>query len=81
VPYRQLNHDLDEQIAQRLDVWLGSRTVPTIVVAERGKIDPIAPPAAADLKALRNVDRGSMLHEPEEATLHAFLVRHGFLSD
>jgi len=81
VPYRQLNHDLDEQIAQRLDVWLGSRTVPTIVVAERGEVDPIAPPAAADLKALRNADRGSMLHEPEEATLHAFLVRHGFLSD
>ncbi|MCS6872824.1 MAG: hypothetical protein NZ571_15365 [Anaerolineae bacterium] len=80
VPYRQVNHDLDEAIAWRLDAWLGSRTVPTLVVAERGALDPIAPPAEANLKALRNTDRGTMLHEPEEGTLRAFLMRHGFLS-
>lgn len=81
VPYRQLNVDLDEQAAYRLDAWLGSRTVPTLVIAEQGSIDPITPPAEADLTHLRNTDRGSMLHEAEEDTLRAFLIRHGFLAD
>ncbi len=80
VPYHQVNQDLDEQVAWRLDSWLGSRTVPTLVVAEHGALDPIAPPVDANLKALRNTDRGTMLHEPEEATLRAFLARHGFLA-
>lgn len=79
VPYRQVNHDLDDDIAARLDTWLGSRTVPTFVIAERGQLDPIAPPNDADLTRLRNVDRGTMLHEAEEATLRAFLERHGIL--
>jgi len=81
VPYRQLNIDLDEQSAFKLDHWLGSRTVPTFVIAERGSTAPIFEPAEADLSKLRNIDRGSMLHEAEEATLRAFLVRHGFLTE
>ncbi len=81
VPYRQLNIDLDERAASRLDTWLGSRTVPTFVIAEYGSIDPITPPEDADLSNLRNADRGSMLHEADEPTLRAFLVRHGFLGE
>ncbi len=80
VPYRQLNVDMDEQAAFRLDTWLGSRTVPTLVIASQGGIDPVLPPADADLSNLRNADRGSMLHEADEQTLRAFLTRHGFLS-
>lgn len=80
VPYRQISYDLDEQAALRLDSWLGSRTVPTLVIANYGEVTPIHPPLDADLKHLRNTDRGSILHEPEEATLRAFLVRHGFLN-
>ncbi len=80
VPYRQTNIDLEEQAAFRLDEWLGSRTVPTFVVAAYGSIDPITPPADADLLHLRNSDRGSMLHEADEPTLRAFLVRNGFLT-
>jgi formylglycine-generating enzyme required for sulfatase activity/glutaredoxin len=79
VPYRQVQVDLEEEMAYKLDAWLGSRTVPTIIVARQGEVDPISPPIDADLKALRNMDRGSMLHEPEEGTLRAFLARHGFL--
>ncbi len=79
VPYRQVNIDVDEQAAFRLDEWLGSRTIPTLVVAEYGSIDPIVKPLNVPLSELRNVDRGSVLHEPDEATLHTFLVRNGFL--
>ncbi|GEM_PF-1039986 len=79
VPYRQVNIDLSDEAAARLDNWLGSRTVPTFVVAEYGSLDPITPPDAADLSRLRNTDRGSMLHEADEPTLYAFLVRNGFL--
>ena len=81
VPYRQLNIDLDETAAFKLDDWLGTRTIPTIVVAHYASIDPVEAPAEANLNNLRNTDRGSMLHEPEEAALRAFLVRNGFLSE
>jgi formylglycine-generating enzyme required for sulfatase activity/glutaredoxin len=77
VPYRQINHDLVEEMAWRLDSWLGSRTVPTLFITEYGQIDPISEPTAANLQALRNTDRGSMLHEPDEGTLRAFLARYG----
>jgi glutaredoxin len=80
VPYRQVNVDMEESAAYRLDKWLGSRTIPTLVVAERLGLEPFTEPAPADLSNLRNVDRGSMLHEPDEATLRSFLVRHGFLN-
>ncbi|MCC7451389.1 MAG: SUMF1/EgtB/PvdO family nonheme iron enzyme [Anaerolineae bacterium] len=79
VPYHQLNVDMHEAHALRLDEWLGSRTVPTLVVAKQGEVEPITPPTDVDLSRLRNMDRGSMLHEPDEPTLRAFLVRHGFL--
>jgi len=80
VPYRQINIDLDEQAAARIDEWLGSRTVPTYIVAERGQVLPITPPADADLSELRNANRGSMLHEADEPTLRAWLVQNGFLA-
>lgn len=80
VPYRQLNVDMEETAAFRLDQWLGTRTIPTFVVAPYGSGDPITPPTDANLSHLRNTDRGSILHEPEEATLHAFLIRNGFLT-
>lgn len=80
VPYRQLQVDLDEAAAYRLDSWLGSRSAPTIIVAEQGSVEPIRPPDPADLNHLRSTDRGSMLHEPDEATLHAFLVRNGIVT-
>ncbi|MBX3080361.1 MAG: SUMF1/EgtB/PvdO family nonheme iron enzyme [Anaerolineae bacterium] len=81
VPYRQLNIDLDEAAAFRLDDWLGTRTIPTFVVADYASIDPVEVPTDANLSNLRDTDRGSMLHEPDESTLHAFLVRNGFLRE
>jgi formylglycine-generating enzyme required for sulfatase activity len=76
-PYRQLNIDLDEAAAYKLDSWLGMRVVPTYIIAEHGQIDPITPPLDADFRNLRNADRGSMLHEADEAGLRTFLARHG----
>ncbi len=81
VPYRQINIDLDEEAAFKLDSWLGTRTIPTYVVAERNEIDPATPPADADLSNLRNTDRGAMLHEAEEPVLYAWLIRNGFLKE
>ncbi|HVO43336.1 MAG TPA: SUMF1/EgtB/PvdO family nonheme iron enzyme [Aggregatilineales bacterium] len=81
IPYRQLNVDMDEAAAARLDGWLGSRTVPTFVVAAPNGVEPVIPPAPTDLAHLRNADRGSMLHEADHDTLRAFLIRNGFLRD
>lgn len=80
VPYRQVNIDFDEEAAYRLDAWIGSRTVPTLVVADYGEVEPFAPPADTDLSRLRNADRGSMMHEPNEEGLRAFLVRNGLMA-
>jgi formylglycine-generating enzyme required for sulfatase activity len=81
VPYRELSIDLDDKAAFRLDDWLGMRVVPTLVVAPRGGIEPIEPPKEADLRHLRSTDRGTMLHEPDEQTLRAWLTRNGFLKE
>lgn len=81
VPYRQVQIDFDEDAASRLDAWLGSRTVPTLLVADYGEVEPYTPPADVDLDHLRNADRGSMLHEPDEDGLRAFLARNGFLAE
>jgi hypothetical protein len=81
VPYRQINIDLDEQAGFRLDDWIGNRTIPTYVVAERGSSVPILPPKEVDLSHLRDANRGTMLHEADRSTLRAWLIQNGLLAE
>ncbi len=70
VPYRQLNIDLDEQVAARLDSWLGTRTIPTYVLAARGQIDPVTPPL--DAKSGAFAQRGSRIDAARSRRSGAF---------
>jgi glutaredoxin len=80
VPYREILIDHDPIAQAQLLQWTGFLSVPTLVVAERGSDLPLAPPAPLPPgDSPMGINRGSMLTEPSEAELHAWLRQHGFL--
>ncbi|MBI3536270.1 MAG: glutaredoxin family protein [Chloroflexi bacterium] len=80
VPYHMLNIEMDPAAAQRLQHWLGSLTVPTMVIAEENSLEPFYPPAPlADDQSAHGVDRGTMFSEPSDRRLEIFLRRHGIM--
>ena len=73
----EINVSNDPAAAQTLLKLVGSLSVPTIVVADEHN-EPIEPPSSIGADRLtRNVDRGSIISEPNRNSLHAFLVKHG----
>jgi glutaredoxin len=80
VEYTQINIDEDETAGQRVEQWVGHRSVPTLVVAAAGEILPFEEPAAlAPGRSARSVDRGSLITEPSDDALKSFLNRNGLL--
>ena len=81
ISYRQINIDEDEAALEFVMRWVGHRSVPTIVVARTGDVQPIADPAPLPTgRSVRSFDRGTMITEPSDDALHGFLRRHGFAS-
>ena len=73
----EINVSTDPDAAQTLLELVGSLSVPTIVIANEDN-EPIEPPRPIGPDRLtRNVDRGSVISEPNRNGLHAFLVKHG----
>ena len=61
--------------------WVGFESVPTVIIAEDGSVEPFEPPAAlAAGKSPRGIDRGSLITEATRVQLRSWLVKHGFLS-
>jgi glutaredoxin len=80
VPYRMIHIDEDETAGELVERYVGHRSVPTIVVARKGDLQPIEEPAQLPKgRPARSVDRGTMITEPSDEALHAFLQRHGLL--
>jgi glutaredoxin len=80
VPYREILIDQDATAQARLLHWTGFLSVPTLVVAAPGSDLPVTPPAPLPRgHSPMGVNRGSMLTEPTEAELHAWLRQNGFL--
>jgi glutaredoxin len=78
IQYRQINIDQDEDAGEFVEQWVGHRSVPTIIVAERGTTAPIADPAPLPPgRSARSFDRGTMITEPSNEALYAFLERNG----
>ena len=72
--------DQDEAAARRVIEWTGFRSVPTILVAERGKDVPYEAPAPLEHGASpRGIDRGVMITEANEDELIPWLKRHKFI--
>jgi formylglycine-generating enzyme required for sulfatase activity/glutaredoxin len=77
VPYRQVDIDQDRQAALTLESLVHARSVPTAVITEPGGWLPIEPPAPIpEGQAARNFDRGTLVQEPDEATLARWIERH-----
>lgn len=75
----ELNISIDRDAAQTLLEWVGSLSVPTLVVTDEHD-QPIEPPRPLAIgQHTRNTDRGSMISEPSCDALQIFLNKHGFI--
>ncbi|HLY25384.1 MAG TPA: glutaredoxin family protein [Aggregatilineales bacterium] len=82
VPFREVYIDLDKSMEERVLKWTGFLSVPTLVVARKGDDLPYAEPGYLEKDASpRGIDRGSMITEPSEEQLVAWLQHHGFLKE
>jgi glutaredoxin len=80
VPATFVNIKEDHAAAARVRAWTGFESVPTILIAEEGRIEPFEPPAALPAgKSPRGFDRGSLITEPNRAQFREWLARHGIL--
>jgi len=81
VPYRTIDIKEDMEAARRVRAWTGFESVPTIVIAEEGGLEPCQAPAPLPPGASpRGIDRGHILTEPSHQQLEAWLIKHGFLA-
>ena len=80
VAYRMIHIDQDEEAGTLVEQWVGHRSVPTIVVARKGENLPIEEPVPLPAgRSARSFDRGTLITEPSDEALSAFLQRHGLL--
>jgi glutaredoxin len=80
VAYRELFIDQDKTAEKRVLAWTGFLSVPTLVVALPGEDLPMGSPTPLPQGASpRGIDRGTMLTEPSEEQLMAWLSRFGFI--
>ncbi len=82
VPATFINIREDREAAARVRSWVGFESVPTIIIAEEGSVEPFEPPEElAAGKSPRGVDRGSMITEATRVQLRSWLAKHGVLSE
>jgi glutaredoxin len=80
VPYRELMIDQHALYEERVVGWTGFLSVPTLIIASPGEELPFESPLPLMKGASpRGINRGSMLTEPNEVQLVAWLTQHGFL--
>lgn len=82
VPATFVNIKEDRAAATRLRGWVGFESVPTVVLAEEGSVEPCEPPAPLSAGGSpRGVDRGSLITEATRVQLRAWLVKQGILAE
>ena len=79
IPYRRIDVDRDEQAGEFVESLLGHRSVPTLVVANKGETTPFEAPAPLEGRNARSVDRGTVITEPSDEALSRFLERNGVI--
>jgi glutaredoxin len=79
IPYRRIDIDRNEQAAGLVESLVGHRSVPTLVIANKGESTPFAQPASLGSRSARSVDRGSVITEPSDEALSRFLERNGVI--
>jgi glutaredoxin len=80
IPYREIHIDKDPIARQRVKDWTGFLSVPTLVIAEPGAILPLSQPTPLPPETSpQGIDRETMITEPYEPQLRAWLHKHGFV--
>ncbi len=81
VPFREILINQDPAAKSRVLEWTSFESVPTIIVADKGRDLPFEPPSPLPAgSSPRGVDRGSMITEPSEEQLADWLRGHGFIA-
>lgn len=81
VSYREIYIDKDPLARERVKDWTGFLSVPTIILAEAGSDVPVeAPVTLPDGTSPQGIDRESMITEPRDQQLEAWLQKHGFIA-
>jgi len=82
VSYREIFIDRDNTARQRVLIWTGFLSVPTLVVAEQGSDLPYETPAPLPSgNSPRGINRGTMITEPNMDQLVSWLTQHGFIEN
>lgn len=82
VPATFVNIKEDRAAATRLRGWVGFESVPTVVLAEEGALEPfVAPSPLPTGSSPRGVDRGSLITEATRPQLRSWLVKQGVLQE
>jgi glutaredoxin len=80
IPYRLILIDKDEQAGELVERYVGHRSVPTMVVAPAGGLEPLDEPTPVPTgRSSRSFDRGTLITEPSDEAMQTFLTRHGLL--
>ena len=80
VPYHEILINQVPAARRKVVEWTGFESVPTIIVIDPGQDLPYQPPSPLPAgTSPRGVDRGSMITEPSEQQLTAWLRRHSFI--
>lgn len=82
VPAKFVNIKEDRSAAVRLREMVGFESVPTVILAEEGCVEPCEPPAVLTKgSSPRGVDRGTVITEATRVQLRTWLVKQGFLTE
>ncbi|MFZ4813780.1 MAG: glutaredoxin family protein [Phototrophicaceae bacterium] len=81
VTYHPLFIDRDPAACRRVLEWTGFQSVPTLIVAWHGELEPIsAPTPLVRGTSPQGIDRGDMLTEARDLQLITWLRKHGFIT-
>jgi glutaredoxin len=81
IAYRELYIDEDNAAREWLSNWVGFLSVPTLVMANAGENTPFEEPAPlTNGQSPRGVDRGTVITEPTNDELAAWLRKYGLMA-
>jgi glutaredoxin len=79
IAYLEILIDRDAAARERVIAWTGFQSVPTLVAARVGQLDPHTPPPPLPTgSSPRGIHRGALITEPTADELIAWLHDNGF---
>ena len=77
VNYREILIDHDASARQKVTEWTGFESVPTLIVSDADKVEPIENPYELPKdQSPRGIDRGYIITEPSRKQLIDWLQKH-----